>query len=183
VYQWESAARRGLLSAIRVQLRIVALVLAPEGDVAARRGAENGCMTIDMLGRLRGEIDPVDAERLARCCSHARIPEMPAAAGYRYIDLGGEVPPMYLRRFRLGERVSAVSLTAPLEASSGLDAERGAPAIARVELSVGPRLVPWEEIAGPQLGPGDSALLARAALQAVIDLDLIEAEDCPLCAA
>jgi hypothetical protein len=33
----------------------------------------------------------------------------------------------------------------------------------------------------PQLGPGDSALLARAALQAVIDLDLVEIDDCPVC--
>jgi hypothetical protein len=139
-------------------------------------------MTIEMLGRLRGELDPVDAERLGRCCSHARIPETPAAAGYRYLDLGGELPPRYLRRFRLGERVSAVSLVAPVESSSGLDAERGAPAIARVELSVGPRLVPWDQIAEPRLLPGDSALLARAALQAVVDLDLLPAEDCPLCA-
>jgi hypothetical protein len=139
-------------------------------------------MTIEMLGRLRGEIDPADAERLAGCCSHARIPQTPAAAGYRYLDLGGELPPMYLRRFRLGEQVSTVTLTAPVECSSGLDAERGAPAVARVELSVGPRLVPWDEIAQPRLGPGDSALLARAALQAVIDLDLLPPEDCPLCA-
>jgi hypothetical protein len=139
-------------------------------------------MTIEMLGRLRGEIDPVDAERLGRCCSHARIPEMPAADGYRYLTLGGELPPMYLRRFRLGDQVAAVALTAPIEASSGLDAERGAPGIARVELSVGPRVIPWEQIADPRLEPGDSALLARAALQAVIDLDLIEVEDCPVCA-
>ncbi len=150
--------------------------------MAGRAKAEKGCMTIEMLGRLRGEIDPVDADRLARCCSHARIPETPAAAGYRYLDLGGELPPMYLRRFRLGTRVAAVALTAPLEVSSGLDAERGAPGIARVELSVGPRLVPWDDIAAPELGPGDSALLARAALQAVIDLDLLDADDCPLCA-
>ncbi|HET6849588.1 MAG TPA: hypothetical protein VFH74_12060 [Gaiellales bacterium] len=138
-------------------------------------------MTIEMLGRSRGEIDPVDAERLGRCCSHARIPEMPAAAGYRYLNLGGELPPMYLRRFRLGEQVSAVALTAPIEASSGLDAERGAAGIARVELSVGPRVIPWSQIVDPDLVPGDSALLARAALQAVIDLDLIDAEDCPVC--
>ena len=88
---------------------------------------------------------------------------------------------MYLRRFRLGDQVSAVALTAPIEASSGLDAERGAPGIARVELSVGPRVIPWDEIIEPRLAPGDSALLARAALQAVIDLDLVEVEDCPVC--
>jgi hypothetical protein len=178
---WESAARLGLLSAIRVQLRFVVLVLVPAGDAAAPAPAENGCMTIEMLGRLRGEIDPVDAMRIGRCCSHARIPEMPAAAGYRYLTLGGELPPMYLRRFRLGDRVSAVTLTAPIEASSGLDAERGAPGIARVELSVGPRVIPWDDMTDPQLGPGDSALLARAALQAVLDLDLVEIEDCPVC--
>ena len=165
-----------------MQLRFVVLVLAPAGDTRPPLDADNRCMTIEMLGRLRGEIDPTDAERIGRCCAHARVPEMPAAAGYRYLNLGGELPPMYLRRFRLGDQVAAVTLTAPLEASSGLDAERGAPGIARVALSVGPRVIPWDEITEPRLAHGDSALLARAALQAVIELDLIAGDECPLCA-
>jgi hypothetical protein len=165
-----------------VLLRFVALVLAPVGDAAPPKGADNGCMTIEMLGRLRGEVDPLDADRVQRCCSHARIPQTPAAEGYRYHDFGGELPPFYIRRFRLGDQVAAVSLTAPVELSSGCDAEPGAPAIARVQLSVGARLIPWDEIVAPRLSRGDSALLARAALQAVVELDLMAADECPLCA-
>jgi hypothetical protein len=139
-------------------------------------------MTIEMLGRSRGEVGPIDLKRLDRCCSHARLPQTPAAAGYRYYDLGDSEPAFYLRRFRLGARTAAVSLVAPIEQSSGLDAERGAPALARVVLSVGPRAIPWDELADPRLVPGESALLARAALQAVLELDLVDAGECPLCA-
>jgi hypothetical protein len=106
---------------------------------------------------------------------------MPAAAGYRYYDLGGSTPSFYLRRFRLGARTAAVSLIAPVELSSGLDAERGAPALAQVVLSVGARPIPWQEVCEPDLFPGDSALLARAALQAVLELDLLTDDECPLC--
>jgi hypothetical protein len=107
---------------------------------------------------------------------------MPAAAGYRYYDLGGATPSFYLRRFRLGARTAAVSLIAPVEFSTGRDAERGAPALAQVVLSVGARAIPWHDVREPELFPGDSALLARAALQAVLELDLLTGEECPLCA-
>src|SRR5438477_13119027 len=93
----------------------------------------------------------IDMLRLGACCTHARLPRRPAEAGYRYYDLGGDEPAFYLRRFRLGDRTSAVSLIAPVELSSGLDAERGAPAIVHVQLSVGPRVIPWDEIAAPKL--------------------------------
>ena len=139
-------------------------------------------MTMEMLGRLRGEVDPADARRLTRSCRHGLVPARPAEAGYRYHDLGGEHPPFYLRRFRLGERSAAVSLTAPVERSWGLDAEPGAAAVARVELHLGARTVPWSEMLWPRLRPGDSALLARAALEAVLDLELLERTCCPLCA-
>lgn len=139
-------------------------------------------MTIQMLGRQRGAVDPNDAARLARCCTHAMVPARPAEAGYRYVDLGGELPPFYLRRFRLGARTASVCLTGPLEQSSGFDAERGAAAVARVELCVGARSIAWPELVDPLLRPGESALLARAALQAVIQLELLEPGQCPLCA-
>jgi hypothetical protein len=139
-------------------------------------------MTIEILGRQRGQVLAGDVRRLGRSCAHALVPARPAEAGYRYYDLGGERPPFYLRRFRLGERTAAVSLTGPVERSSGLDAERGAAAVARVELFVGARSIPWPELADPELVPGDSALLARAALQAVFELELLEREWCPLCA-
>jgi hypothetical protein len=140
-------------------------------------------MGIAELGVLRGEVHPHDRLRLARGCGHARLPQMPARDGYRYYDLGGDEPPFYLRRFRLGTYVSAVSLIAPVEVSSGLEAERGAPAIVKVEMTVGPRALRWDEIADPLLAPGESALLARAALQAVLDLELLTAGECPLCPA
>jgi hypothetical protein len=133
------------------------------------------------LGAMRGEVHPLDRARLARSCGHAHLPRTPAHEGYRYYDLGGDTPAFYLRRFRLGEQTSAVRLVAPVEISSGLDAERGAPALVTVELSVGPRVIPWDEIAEPALLPGDSALLARAALEAVVGLELLSAAECPLC--
>jgi hypothetical protein len=151
------------------------------GDALASRIVDNSPMTIEMLGRMQGQVDPVDMGRLARCCTHARLPQMPAAAGYRYYDLGGAAPSFYLRRFRLGTRTAAVSLVAPVELSSGLDAERGAPALAQVVLSVGARQIPWDQVCQPDLVPGDSALLARAALQAVLELDLLTDDECPLC--
>jgi hypothetical protein len=171
------------LSAFRVELRSVALALAPVGDVRRLAVADYRRMGIEQLGAWSGEVHPLDRARLARSCGHARLPDTPAQAGYRYYDLGGEVPAFYLRRFRLGERTSAVRLMAPIEHSSGLDAERGAPAFVAVELSVGPRIIPWNEVGDPALLPGESALLARAALQAVLDLELYAAGECPLCPA
>jgi hypothetical protein len=50
-----------------------------------------------------------------------------------------------------------------------------------VVLSVGARPIPWDEVCEPDLFPGDSALLARAALQAVLELDLLTDDECPLC--
>jgi hypothetical protein len=47
---------------------------------------------------------------------------------------------------------------------------------------VGARPIPWLEVCEPDLFPGDSALLARAALQAVLELDLLTDDECPLCA-
>ena len=140
-------------------------------------------MGIEKLGAWRGEVHPLDRARIARGCGHARLPGTPAHEGYRYYDLGGDTPAFYLRRFRLGEQTAAVRLIAPVEVSSGLDAERGAPALVTVELSVGPRVIPWEEIGDPVLLPGESALLARAALEAVVGLELFAAGECPLCAA
>ena len=34
-------------------------------------------------------ISPSDAQRIAAGCSHALVPDQPAARGYRYVDLGG----------------------------------------------------------------------------------------------
>jgi hypothetical protein len=135
-----------------------------------------------MLGRLRGGIDPSDIRRVERCCSHAHLPAQPAAAGYRYHDLGGEMPPFYLRRFRHADSCAAVSLVGPVELSGGADAERGAPAVALVQLSVGARLVPLDRMVALLDEPDTPALLSRALAEAVFGLSLLERDDCPLCA-
>src|SRR5690242_7840826 len=114
-----------------------------------------------------------DARRVSRACSHVTIPAEPAAAGYRYLDLGGEQPPFYIRRFGFGDRSAAVVLSAPVEWSSGDDAERGAPALARCELSIGARRIPWSELLWFDLREGESVLLAQRAVDAIVELDLL----------
>jgi hypothetical protein len=126
-------------------------------------------------------VTPHDARRMSRACSHVTIPAEPAAAGYRYIDLGGERPPYYIRRFGFGDRSAAVVLAAPIEWSSGDDAERGAPALARCELTIGTRRVPWEDLLWFDLRDGESVLLAQRAVDAVVELDLLDRDTCPFC--
>jgi hypothetical protein len=162
-------------------LQIVAFVLTPTGDVPASAFADNVAMTMELLGRVRGRIHPDEAERLSGCCSHALVPAHPAAEGYRYHDLGGELPPFYVRRFGFDGRTAAVTLTAPLEVSSGDDAERGAPGIARVGVSYGMRSIPFRDVLTAELLSGESALLARIVVEALLDLRLVEHADCPLC--
>jgi len=124
-----------------------------------------------------------EQQRVRRSCSHALVPDQPAASGFRYIDLGGELPPMYVRRFALGNRSAAVTLYGPIELTDGDEAERGAPALARAALSVGPRTIAWDEMLDLDLRPGESMLLARAALDALLELTLIDGGACPVCAA
>lgn len=126
-------------------------------------------------------VTPHDARRVSRACSHVTIPAEPAAAGYRYLDLGGEQPPFYIRRFGFGDRSAAVVLSAPVEWSSGDDAERGAPALARCELSIGARRIPWSELLWFDLREGESVLLAQRAVDAIVELDLLDGDDCPFC--
>ncbi|HVG68836.1 MAG TPA: hypothetical protein VM785_11615 [Gaiellales bacterium] len=128
-------------------------------------------------------VTPHDARRISRACSHVTIPAEPAAAGYRYIDLGGERPPFYIRRFGFGDRSAAVVLAAPIEWSSGDDAERGAPALARCEVTIGARRVPWDDLLWFDLRDGESLLLAQRAVDAVVELDLLARETCPFCCA
>ena len=144
--------------------------------------ADNHGMTMKMLGRLQGGIDPSDALRVERSCAHAHLPAQPAASGYRYHDLAGELPPFYLRRFRHGDTCAAVTLAGPVEISSGADAERGAPAVALVQVSVGARMIRWDQLMAIADDTGVSSLLTRAALEAVFELQLLEREDCPICA-
>jgi hypothetical protein len=133
--------------------------------------------------RLPRRLPAGDLLRIEASCSHALVPERPAASGFRYVDLGGEVPPMYVRRFGIGAKSAAVTLVAPIEMIDGDEAEPGAPALARAALTVGFRRVPWERIPDLELQPGESALLADAAVRAIAGLDLLEPDECPLCAA
>ena len=110
------------------------------------------------------------------------MPGQPVAAGYRYHDLGGELPPFYLRRFRYGATCAAVSLVGPVELSSGADAERGAPAVALVQVTIGARTLPWESLLASTADAELSPLLVRATLEAVFELQLLERDDCPICA-
>ncbi|MGZ4430545.1 MAG: hypothetical protein ACXVYV_02750 [Gaiellales bacterium] len=140
-------------------------------------------MTSISLRRLPRRLPAGDLLRIEACCSHALVPEEPAASGFRYVDLGGAVPPMYVRRFGLGTKSAAVTLTAPIEMTEGDEAEPGAPGLARAALTVGFRSVPWERIPDLELEPGESALLADAAVRVLAGLDLLEPGECPLCAA
>jgi hypothetical protein len=122
---------------------------------------------------------PVDlaAARIAACCSHVRVPAAPAAAGYRYLDLGGDVPPFYLRRFERDGLTAAITLRAPLELSTGDAAERGAPGIARALVSVGASVLPWASVASFDLPPA----LRDEVLAELARLELMRADHCPVC--
>jgi hypothetical protein len=119
-----------------------------------------------------------EAARIASSCSHAHVPPAPAAWGYRYVDLGGDTPPFYVRRFTVGKLVAAVTLAAPLERTTGDDAEPGAHAVARVGVTLGARRVAWPEVLGPH---GAHAPVADLVLDELAGLDLLQAGACPIC--
>src|SRR4051812_41573760 len=131
----------------RIALRSVACGLARPGDDPARRPGDYRVMLPGhSLPTAARRLAAPDAAWLAAACGHVLIPSQPAAAGYRYIDLGADTAPFYVRRFGLGERTAAVCLRAPVECSSGGDAERGAAALAACEVTVGVRRIPWADL-------------------------------------
>jgi hypothetical protein len=164
-----------------VVLRSVVFALVPTGDAPQLVCADNIGMTMELLARVRGSVDPADAARVAGCCSHTHLPDHPAADGYRYHDLGGELPPFYVRRLEFDGRIAAITLAAPLEWTSGDDAEPGAPAVARVGVSYGARSIALADAPAPELLSGESALLARLVFEALLQLPLLEAAECPIC--
>jgi hypothetical protein len=121
------------------------------------------------------------AARIAASCSHARVPAAPAAEGYRYLDLGGDVPPFYLRRFELDGRSAAIALSAPLELTSGGPAERGAPGLARAAVSIGARSIPWATLPALELPDAADAALLSQVVEELGRLELVPADRCPLC--
>jgi hypothetical protein len=155
-------------------------VLAPSGDGAAETPAEElGMQTA--YANLPDGISPSDAQRITAGCSHALVPDQPAAHGYRYVDLGGAEPPFYLLRICSGDHCAAVSLCAPLEFTSARDAEPGAPAVAHVKVTVGLNTLRWDHLLDVDLCSGVWAELLSKALSEVAALDLLEQSACPVC--
>jgi hypothetical protein len=150
------------------------------GDEEPAGGAEEEDMQNASARALEG-LTAVDVERIRTGCGHVRVPYAPAARGYRYLDLGGDEPPFYVRRFAAGRLTGSVVLHAPLESTSGDDAERGAPGIARVAVSIGVNSLPWSGLLDVQLCSGPWATLLGDALAEIAALEILEPRGCPIC--
>ncbi len=144
--------------------------------------ADNEDMT-NSLPTTASTLTTLDLDRIRGGCSHAIVPDQPAACGYRYFDLGGGAAPFYLRRLTAGPIMGAVTLAAPIELTSGDEAERGARALAKVGISIGMASIPWNRLFDQDLCGGVWADLIRQALEAISELELVETADCPVCSA
>jgi len=150
------------------------------GDDPARAAAEDQGMRNALARALEG-LTVVDVERIRTGCGHVRVPSAPAARGYRYIDLAGEEPPFYVRRLTAGRQTGSIILHAPIETTSGDEAERGAPGIARVSVSIGVNTIPWNGLLDVELCSGPWATLLGDALEEIAALEILEPTGCPLC--
>ena len=150
------------------------------GDGPAPAAAENVGMQNAHARALEG-LTAIDVERIRTGCGHVRVPSAPAARGYRYIDLAGEEPPFYVRRLAAGRQTGSVMLHAPIEATSGDDAERGAPGIARASVSIDVNTIPWTGLLDVQLCSGPWAVLLADALAEVAGLEVLDPPGCPIC--
>jgi len=150
------------------------------GDAPAEPGAEELDMQNALARALEG-LTVVDVERIRTGCGHVRVPSAPAARGYRYLDLAGDEPPFYVRRLVAGRQTGSLMLHAPIEATSGEDAERGAPGIARVSVSIGVNTIPWSRLLDVQLCSGPWAILLGDALEEIAALEILDPPGCPIC--
>ena len=150
------------------------------GDAPGRFGAEEQDMQNALARALEG-LTVVDVERIRTGCGHVRVPSAPAARGYRYIDLAGDDPPFYVRRLVAGRQTGSLMLHAPLEATSGEDAARGAPGIARGSVSIGVNLIPWSRLLDVELCSGPWASLLGDALEEIAALEVLDPPGCPIC--
>jgi hypothetical protein len=150
------------------------------GDAAATGTAEELDMQNALARALEG-LTVVDVERIRTGCGHARVPSAPAARGYRYLDLAGDAPPFYVRRLIASRQTGSVMLHAPIEATSGDDAERGAPGIARVSVSIGVNTIPWTRLLDVELCSGPWAALLGDALEEIAALEILDPPGCPIC--
>lgn len=135
------------------------------------------------LARALEGLTVVDVERIRTGCGHVRVPSAPAARGYRYVDLAGDEPPFYIRRLAAGHQTGAVMLLAPIEMTSGDDAERGAPGIARVAVSIGVNTISWSRLLDVELCSGAWATLLGDALEEIAELEILDPPGCPICTA
>jgi hypothetical protein len=135
------------------------------------------------LARALEGLTVVDVERIRTGCGHVRVPSAPAARGYRYIDLAGDEPPFYVRRLVAGGQTGSVLLHAPIETTSADDAERGAPGIARVSVSIGVNAIPWGRLLDVELCSGAWATLLGDALEEIAALEILDPPGCPICTA
>ena len=133
------------------------------------------------LARALEGLTVLDVERIRTGCSHVRVPSAPAARGYRYIDLAGDEPPFYVHRLAAGRQTGSVMLHAPIETTSGDDAERGAPGIARVSVSIGVNTIPWTRLLDVELCSGPWAVLLADALAEIAGLEILDRPGCPIC--
>jgi hypothetical protein len=150
------------------------------GDGPAPPGAEDQGMQNALARALEG-LTVLDVERIRTGCGHVRVPSAPAARGYRYIDLAGDDPPFYVRRLAAGRQTGSVMLHAPIETTSGDDAERGAPGIARVSVSIGVNVIPWTRLLDVELCSGPWAVLLADALADIAGLEILDPPGCPIC--
>ena len=150
------------------------------GDAPAQIGAEEQGMQNALARALEG-LTVVDVERIRTGCGHVRVPSTPAARGYRYIDLAGDDPPFYVHRLVAGRLTGSLILNAPIEATSGDDAERGAPGIARVAVSIGVNSIPWSRLLDVELCSGPWATLLGDALEEIAALEILDPPACPVC--
>ncbi len=150
------------------------------GDAPARIGADEQGMQNALARALEG-LTVVDVERIRTGCGHVRVPSAPAARGYRYIDLAGEDPPFYVHRLVADRLTGSVILRAPIEATTGDDAERGAPGIARVAVSIGVNSIPWNRLLDVELCSGPWAMLLGDALEEIAALEILDPPGCPVC--
>ena len=150
------------------------------GDAPARIGADEQGMQNALARALEG-LTVVDVERIRTGCGHVRVPSAPAARGYRYIDLAGEDPPFYVHRLVADRLTGSVILRAPIEATTGDDAERGAPGIARVAVSIGVNSIPWNRLLDVELCSGPWAMLLGDALEEIAALEILDPPGCPIC--
>jgi hypothetical protein len=139
-------------------------------------------MTESMLRRA-ATLEASAHARIRTGCGHALVPATPAARGYRYYDLGGSSEPFYLRRVAAGPIVGAVTLTAPIELSSGDAAEPGAPGLVRVGVSIGVTSLAWPRLLDQDGRGGVWSDLVGQALAEVARLDLLTPAQCPVCGA